>query len=472
MLLMNFATLSFAQTKATNKTTPKKPKIEDVLNQQVEMLNARIDSMTVVHTNIIAANAKYIDSMTIAHNNAIELVRNEQKEHYANYYNQLDSDFDRWLVYMSIFWTIIGVILGIVIPSKINKNFDDNIKREIKKFKSDISSTISAIDAKTDQKMKFIERVTINRVRMRYNDIDQQLKKLNEETSSLNNIKEQLDDIKSKIETSERNAKESENRAKINRLFSEALKESDNNSDKAIELYSEILQIDDSEIRAYNNRAVAYCMNGEFEKAIEDTTKILKVNHHYASAFAIRALANAELNNKIEALSDFDNCIRNGTEDEKFMAYESRATLFVKFDMWQEAIDDYDKIAQTRSLTAFELNNRAFAYYKIGKYDIALTDAIESINVDDTNASTYDTIGCIYVAKNMYSEALDNFNKAIDLQQNLWESYENRANLYKKIINIASSDKEKQKYQKLYEEDIEVVRTKKVKKNDDSDDDK
>ena len=38
MLLMNFATLSFAQTKATNKTTPKKPKIEDVLNQQVEML--------------------------------------------------------------------------------------------------------------------------------------------------------------------------------------------------------------------------------------------------------------------------------------------------------------------------------------------------------------------------------------------------------------------------------------------------
>lgn len=177
MLLMNFATLSFAQTKATNKTTPKKPKIEDVLNQQVEMLNARIDSMTVVHTNIIAANAKYIDSMTIAHNNAIELVRNEQKEHYANYYNQLDSDFDRWLVYMSIFWTIIGVILGIVIPSKINKNFDDNIKREIKKFKSDISSTISAIDAKTDQKMKFIERVTINRVRMRYNDIDQQLKK-------------------------------------------------------------------------------------------------------------------------------------------------------------------------------------------------------------------------------------------------------------------------------------------------------
>ena len=254
MLLMNFATLSFAQTKATNKTTPKKPKIEDVLNQQVEMLNARIDSMTVVHTNIIAANAKYIDSITIAHNNAIELVRNEQKEHYANYYNQLDSDFDRWLVYMSIFWTIIGVILGIVIPSKINKNFDDNIKREIKKFKSDISSTISAIDAKTDQKMKFIERVTINRVRMRYNDIDQQLKKLNEETSSLNNIKEQLDDIKSKIETSERNAKESENRAKINRLFSEALKESDNNSDKAIELYSEILQIDDSEIRAYNNR--------------------------------------------------------------------------------------------------------------------------------------------------------------------------------------------------------------------------
>lgn len=454
IMLVGSTTLSFAQTKSSAKKATPKPSIEVVLNQQVEILNARIDSMN------------------IAHEEAIEMVKNEQKGQYANYYNQLDSDFDRFLVYMSIFWTIIGVILGIYVPFKINKNFEENIKEEVNTLKTFVSNKTLEIDNTTNAKMRNIERITMSRVRERYNDIDQQLKRLNAETSSLNKVKEQLDNIKIKIEASERNAKESEKQAKINSLFLEALKESNENPNKAIELYSKIIQIDDSEIRAYNNRAVAYCENGEFEKAIEDTTKILNINHNSASAYAIRALANTELNNKTEALKDFDNCIRIGTEDEKFMAYESRATFFIKFNMWQEAIKDYDIIAQTRTLTAFELNNRAFAYYRLGKNDIALKDATESIKINDTNAAAYDTLGCIYVAKNMYSEALDNFNKAIDLQQNLWESYENRANLYRKFVDIASSDEEKQKYQKLYEDDIDVVRTKKVKKDDNSDDDR
>ena len=448
MLLMNFATLSFAQTKATNKTTPKKPKIEDVLNQQVDILNARIDSMT------------------IAHQQAIELVKNEQKEHYANYYNQLDSDFDRWLVYMSIFWTIIGVILGIVIPSKINKNFEDNIKRDIEKFKSDISSTISAIDAKTDQKMKFIERVTINRVRMRYNDIDQQLKKLNDETSSLSKMKGQLEDIRVKIEISEKNAKASEDKSKINRLFAEALNESDSNPSHSIELYTEIISINNQELRAYNNRAVAFFENGEFAKAIEDTTKILNIDNSYASAYAIRALANAKLNNRKEALSDFENCIKYGTEDQIVMAYESRSTEFMNFEMWTEAIKDYDAIANNRPLNAFELNNRAFAYYKLGKHDIALLDIEDSIKIDNKNAAAYDTLGCIYVAKEMYFEALKCFDKAIELKPDLWETYENRVNLYNRLIDIAETAEEKAKYKDLYEQDIEIVRKKKVKKDD------
>ena len=66
----------------------------------------------------------------------------------------------------------------------------------------------------------------------------------------------------------------------------------------------------------------------------------------------------------------------------------------------------------------------------------------------------------------MYSDALDCFNKAIELKPDLWETYENRANLYKKFIDIAETVEEKAKYKDLYEQDIEIVRTKKVKKDD------
>lgn len=456
IMLVCSATLSFAQQKNKTKTTPTKVNVEVLLNQQVEILNFRIDSMT------------------IAHQQAIEVVKNEQKEQYANYYNQLDSDFDRFLVYMSIFWTIIGVILGIYVPFKINKNFEENIKEEVNTLKTFVSNKTLEIDNTTNAKMRNIERITMSRVRERYNDIDQQLQKLSNEASTLGQMKEQLETIKTKIETSERNAKESENQAKINSLFSEALKESDDSPNKAIELYNQILDIDDTEIRAYNNRAIAYCENGEFTKAIGDTTKILSINDHYASAYAIRALANARLNNKIDALNDFENCIRFGTEEQKQMAYESRATELMNFEMWEEAIGDFDKIAEVRSLTAFELNNRAYAYLKVGKYDIALLDAKESINKDPQNPEAMDTLGSIYVALGKYTDALRNFNNAIVSNPKLWIAYNNRAMLYKILINESTTEQEKSRYQELYDKDIEVIRTKQIKDDDDddSDDDK
>lgn len=469
MLLMNFATLSFAQTKATNKTTPKKPKIEDVLNQQVEMLNARIDSMTVVHTNIIAANAKYIDSMTIAHNNAIELVRNEQKEHYANYYNQLDSDFDRWLVYMSIFWTVIGVILGGFVPFRINKNFEANIKHTIEKLESDISTKISTIDDTTNEKMRHIGRITVNRIRMRYNDIDQQLKKLNDEASSLSSMKEQLENIKTKIETSERNAKESQKQAMISRLFSEALNAEKKDKERAIYLYGRIISIDNNYLAAYNNRAILYFDTDKYDNAINDASRIIEIDNSYASAYAIRAMSYARLDKINEAIEDLTKCITYSDGQELRRALICRADVYLDNRQWNKSIDDYDSADKISPLESNQQNNRAYAYYNLNKYDIAEKDALEAISkcTDKVESyAVYDTLGCIYVAKEMYSDALDCFNKAIELKPDLWETYENRANLYKKFIDIAETVEEKAKYKDLYEQDIEIVRTKKVKKDD------
>lgn len=69
-----------------NNAVVLQPDFNTIIERQIEKLNARIDSIT------------------IAHNQAIEIVKEEQKEQYSNYYTQLDSDLDRFLVYMSIFW--------------------------------------------------------------------------------------------------------------------------------------------------------------------------------------------------------------------------------------------------------------------------------------------------------------------------------------------------------------------------------
>ena len=447
-MLVCSTTLSLAQTN-NNKSTSVKVDVEVVLNKQVEILNARIDSITIVHQQII------------------DKVLSETKDNCINYYDRLDNEMDRTLTKFSWIWGLLGAFIGILIPIIINRIYERSLKEEIEKLKNDISNQVFQLNRETSIGMRNLERVTMSRVRERYNDIDQQLKKLNEEASSLGLMKEQLEVIKTKIEVSERNAKESQKQAMISRLFSEALSVADEDSSRAIELYSRIISLNDKELRAYNNRAVAYFQNEEFEKAIEDTTSILNIDSNYVTAYAIRALANARLNNRAEAINDFESCIRYGNDEEKIKAYESRATELIRFEMWQDAIRDYDTIAETRPLNTFELNNRAYAYYSLGKNDIAYIDATKSIEADNKNAAAYDTLGCICIAKEMYYEALDYFNKAIEIIPDLWESYENRANLYKILIDIATTESEKAKYRELYEKDIETVRTKWAKKDDD-----
>ena len=77
----------------------------------------------------------------------------------------------------------------------------------------------------------------------------------------------------------------------------------------------------------------------------------------------------------------------------------------------------------------------------------------------------YDTIGSIYFAKEMYHEALENFNEAINLNSQLWECYENRAKIYQILISQAEDPKEKMQLQDRYEADIQCFRNKNIVEN-------
>lgn len=451
IMLVCSTTLSFAQQKNTTKTTPTKVNVEVVLNQHIERINARIDSTY------------------IASQKAIDKISSETKENCVSYYDRLDNEMDRALTKFSWIWGLFGVFIGIFIPIIINKIYERSLQTEIEKLKSDMSAQLNYLSRETSIGMRNLERVTMSRVRERYNDIDQQLEKLKEEASSLGQMKAQLEDIKTKIEVSERNARESQKQAMISRLFSEALSLEDSNKERAIDLYSRIISIDENYLGAYNNRALLYLDIKDYNNAIKDASKIIEIDNRNSSAYAIRAMCYQELEMIDKAIEDLTNCIMNCEGKTQYEALVSRAGMYQCKHMWQKAIEDYDRANKIEPLDCLQLNNRAFAYYNLNKLDIAEKDALEAISkgADENDLyAAYDTLGCIYVAKKLYSEALDCFNKAIELKSELWETYENRANLYKIFIDMATTESEKAKYIILYEKDIEAVRTKKVKKDD------
>ena len=124
MIMICVSALSFAQTRSSIKTS-QKSSIEVVLNQQVEILNARIDSMT------------------MAHKQAIESIRNEQKEQYANYYSQLDSHLERWLIVLSLIWGAIGVAFGALAPYFLNKESEKRVEKQVADLKQQVKDDIT-----------------------------------------------------------------------------------------------------------------------------------------------------------------------------------------------------------------------------------------------------------------------------------------------------------------------------------------
>lgn len=335
MLLINFATLSFAQTKATNKTTLKKPKIEDVLNQQVELLNARIDSMTVVHTNIIAANAKYIDSMTIAHNNAIELVRNEQKEHYANYYNQLDSNNNTAWVILSLIWGAISAVFGIVIPLILNNKSEERVNTNVKELKDQVQSDTKDLkqqlrislhnNAKAqDSRNKLFAKILSKQIEGQSDTLDGRIA---EQKDYVNGIKTEVEAYLTQ--------------SRIQGLLTTAQNSLKKDPKYAIELYTEVLDIESTNEDALLWRGIAYCIVRDSKKSLEDLCRLVKLHPRQARAY--NNIGNVYLSDKQYklALKNYNTALK--INPKYAGVYSNIASMYSEQEKYKKALEYCDK---------------------------------------------------------------------------------------------------------------------------------
>ena len=75
--------------------------------------------------------------------------------------------------------------------------------------------------------------------------------------------------------------------------------------EKAIETFSDVIDLDPSWAEAWNKRATVYYMVGEFEKSQADINKVLELESRHFGALAGQGLVNIELENYEKAIKSY-----------------------------------------------------------------------------------------------------------------------------------------------------------------------
>ena len=210
--------------------------------------------------------------------------------------SEMNTNMSDWLTIL----TVVMSLIGILAPILINLWNNSLQKEKISEITNQLNAASS--DAKAAKE-----------------DADSAKKSL----SDVEKLKNEITSIKQKIEDSEKAAKKSADEAKASKLFAEALSEQD--KEKAIKLYTQVLELDSNNTNVYNNRAILYVKLGKTSEAMSDYNKAIEFDLNNANAYNNRANLYKKLGKDKEAMADYNKAIE--LKPNNANAYKNRANL-------------------------------------------------------------------------------------------------------------------------------------------------
>ena len=150
-----------------------------------------------------------------------------------------------------------------------------------------------------------------------------------------------------------------------------------------------------NQIAAYISRASGYRANGDYDRALADLDKALRLDPKSAPALLERASI-------YDVKSEFDR-----------------------------AIADYDTVLKLDKDSLAVRSGRARAYRGKGEFDKALADFNEAVRLDPNLASTHVDRGAIYQAQGDFDRAIVDYDRAIQIDPKDANAFLGRANGYR-----------------------------------------
>ena len=143
------------------------------------------------------------------------------------------------------------------------------------------------------------------------------------------------------------------------------------------------------EAAIHNNRGVAYAEKGDYDRAIEGYTEAIQLNPDYVYAYYNRGSVYREKEDYDRAIEDFTTAIN--LKPDLVEAYYNRGVAYYERREFAQSIEDYSKTIELKPEFAEAYYNRGEAWLHLGEWEKAKSDltAASSMGINLITAFDY-----------------------------------------------------------------------------------
>lgn len=168
------------------------------------------------------------------------------------------------------------------------------------------------------------------------------------------------------------------------------------------------------EANAYNMRGTFKFVIGNAKEALADLERSTSLRPNYVQSWVKKASVHMELSDKDEAFKDFDKAVEADAQDPDIYYHRGQVNFILgEFDA---AIKDYEKSTSLDDTFIFSQVQYAVAHYKNGNIGHSTAAFRKLLRNFDTSSEAYNYYGELLLDQQKFEEAMDKFDKAIEIE--------------------------------------------------------
>ena len=168
---------------------------------------------------------------------------------------------------------------------------------------------------------------------------------------------------------------------------------------------------------AYLARAVARFYLEDFDAAITDYDRALRIKPRFAEAYSGRAAARNARGDREGALLDFQRALAINAK--LVEVYNNRGYLLLDKKDYEGAVEDFNHAIELKPTLMTAHHGRGEGFMKQGRFDLAVRDFTRAIELNPNIPETYANRGLALMVLGRESEALTDLQKCVELNPKL-----------------------------------------------------